>query len=46
MGHQKVFNLLNDVNDSKFVTGKWNSVSDQSNVNYDVGNEITYNIEV
>ena len=35
-----------EANDSKFVTRKWNIVSDQSNTNYDVGNEALNNIEV
>ena len=26
------------------MTRKWNIVSDQLNANYDVGNEITYNV--
>ena len=39
-------NLLNEANDSKFVTRKWNIVSDNANANYDVGNEIIYNTEV
>ena len=30
--------LLNGSNDPKFVTRKWNIVSGQLNVNYDVGN--------
>ena len=30
MKHQKVFNLLNEAGDSKFVTRKWNLVNDQS----------------
>ena len=34
MEHQKIINLLNEVNNSKFVTRKWNIVNDQSNVNY------------
>ena len=45
MEHKKK-NLLNEANDSKFVTRKWNIVNDQSNPNYGVGNEITYNTEV
>ena len=45
MEHQTILNLLKEPNDSKFVTRKWN-VSDQSNVNYDVGIEIIYNTEV
>ena len=37
---------MNEANDSKFVTRKWNIVSDNANANYDVGNEIIYNTEV
>ena len=40
MEHQKILNLLNKASDFKFVTRKWNTVNDQSNANYDVGNEI------
>ena len=39
-------NLLNEANDSKFVARIWNIVNDNSNANYDVGNEIIYNTEV
>ena len=46
MEYQKILNLLNRTNDSKFVTGKRNIVNDQSYANYDVGNEIIYNTEV
>ena len=46
MEHQKILNLLNEANNSKFVTRKWNLVNDQSNVNYDKGNEITFTTEV
>ena len=46
MEHQKILNLLNDVNDFKFVTRKWNTVNDNSKANYDAGNENTYNTEV
>ena len=46
MEHQKIVNLLNEPNDSKFVTRKGNIVNDQSNANFDVGNEIIYNTEV
>ena len=46
MGHQKIFNLLNKANDSKFVTRKWNIVNDNSKSNYDVTNQITYNTEI
>ena len=37
---------MNEANVSKFVTRKWNIVNDQSNANYEVGNEIIYNTEV
>ena len=46
MDHQKLLNSLNEESNSKFVTRKLNIVNDQSNVNYDVGNEIVYNTEV
>ena len=46
MEHQKLLNLLNDANDSKFVMRKWNIVNDNSKANYDAGNEITYNTGV
>ena len=32
--------------ETSFVTSKWNIVNDQSNANYDLWNEIIYNIEV
>ena len=37
---------MNKASDSKSVTRKCNIVNDQSNANYDVGNEIIYNTEV
>ena len=46
MGHQKILDLLNEANDSKFVTRKWNNVNNNLNANYDVGNEINYKTEV
>ena len=46
MEYQKILNLLNEANDSKFVTRKWNIVNDQSNANYDAGNETVFNTEV
>ena len=46
MEHQKILNLLNEANDSKFATRKWNIVNDNSKPNYDTTNEITYNKEV
>ena len=30
MEHQKILNLLNEANDSKFVTRKWNIVNENS----------------
>ena len=46
MEQQKILNLLNEANDSKFVTRKWNIVNDNSKSNYDATNEITYNTEI
>ena len=46
MKYQKVLNLLNEVNDPKFMTRKWNIFNDKSNVKYGVGNEINYNTDV
>ena len=46
MEHQQILNLLNDANDSKFVTREWNIVDDSSKSNYNAGNEIIYNTEV
>ena len=40
MERQKLLNLLNETSDSRFVTGKWNTINNQSNGNYDAGNEI------
>ena len=45
MKHQKILDLLNQANDSKFVTRKWNIGNDNSKLNYDAINEITYNIK-
>ena len=39
MEQQKILNLLNEASGSKLVTRKWNIVNDQSNANYDAGNE-------
>ena len=41
MEQQKILYLLNEANDSKFATRKWNFVNDNSKSNYDVTNEIT-----
>ena len=46
MENQKLLNLLNEANDSKFVTKKWNIVNDHSKSNYDAANEITYKTEI
>ena len=46
MEHQKILNSSNEAKDSKFVTRKWNIANFSSKANYDVANEITYNLEV
>ena len=46
MEHQKILNLLNEANDSKFVTRKWSIANDQSNTNCNAENEIIFNTEV
>ena len=46
MKHQKLLNLLNETNEYKFVTRKWNIINDNSVANYCVGHEIPYNTEV
>ena len=45
MEHQIILNLLNEANDSKFVTRKWNIANSNSNSNYNVGAEIVYYTE-
>ena len=40
MEHQKILNLVNKAINSKFVTRKRIIVNNQSNENYDLGNEI------
>ena len=35
---------MKEVNDSKFVTRNWDVIHDQTNVNYNAGNEIVYSI--
>ena len=45
MEHQKILNLLNESNDSKLVTRKWNIANDRSDGSYNVGNETIYNLE-
>ena len=37
---------MNEANDSKFVTRKWDIVYDQSNTTYDIGNEIISNTKI
>ena len=46
MEHQKILNLLNEADDSKSVTRKWNILNDKSDVDFDVVNEIICNIDV
>ena len=45
MKQQKILHVLNEINNSKFVTRKWNIFNDQSDTNSDAGNKIIYNIE-
>ena len=37
---------MNDANDSKFVSRKWNIFNDNLNSNYAVANEIAYKTEI
>ena len=37
---------MNEANDSKFVTRKWNILNDHSKANYNATNEIVYNTEI
>ena len=37
---------MNEASDFEFMTRKWNTVNDQSNVYYGEGNEIIYNTKV
>ena len=46
MEHQKMLSLLNEANDSKFLTRKLNIGNDNSKSNYDASNEFTYNTEI
>ena len=41
MEHQKILNLLDEANDSKFITSNWNIVNYQSNANYDVAKKLS-----
>ena len=45
MEHRKILNLLNEANDSKFFTRKWNTVNDQSYGKDGDRNEVLYNTE-
>ena len=45
MEHQKKLSLLNEANNSKFVTRKLNTVDDNSEASYNATNEVTYNTE-
>ena len=46
MKHQTVLSLLNEPNDYKFVTRKWNIANDQWTAYNDAGKEIIYITEV
>ena len=46
MQHQKMLYLLNEANDSKFVTRKRNIVNDNSKSTYAAANEISCNTEI
>ena len=46
MEHQKLLNLLNEADYSKFVTRKWNIFNDTSNANYYTRDEVIYNAEI
>ena len=46
MEHQKILNLLNEANDSQYVTRKWSIFNDNSKANYGVGSEIICNTDV
>ena len=41
-----ILNLLDEPNNSEFVTRKWNVVNNQLDANYDVQNEFIYNTKV
>ena len=46
MEQQKILNLLNKANNSKFLIRKWNIINDNSKLDYDATSEITSNTEV
>ena len=43
---QKILNILNEANDTRFTARKLNIAKDQSNTKYNVQIEIIYNTEV
>ena len=43
---RKILNLLNESSNSGFVKKTWNIANDHSNLNYDVGNEIIFDVEI
>ena len=45
MIYKFIFKIVN-INDSKFVTTKWNVVNDNSKSNYDATNEITHHTKI
>ena len=46
MEHQKILNLFNKTNDSKFATRKCIIANDNSKSSYDTTNEITYHTKI
>ena len=46
MEQQKILNLLNEANNSKFLKTKWSIANDNSSAIYGVGNKINCNTEV
>ena len=46
MKHQKILSWLNETNNSKLVTRKWNISNDNLKSNFDATNEITYNTKI
>ena len=46
MKHKKILNLFDEEKWVRKMTKKWNIANDQSNANYDAGNEIIFNTEV
>ena len=46
MQHHKILNSLNEANDCKLVTRKWNIANDNSNSNYAASNKINHNTKI